>query len=117
VRPFPGPGGTWRVTTEGGMYPQWSGAGRELLFQNYQGKVMFAPYTVVGNSFQAGKPQIWSPTGIRGSAVGNSARDLHPDGKRLAVLAAKDEGDIVRDKVVFVSNFFDYLRKIAPGTR
>jgi hypothetical protein len=28
-----------------------------------------------------------------------------------------DEGSVVQDKVVFIFNFFDYLRKIAPGVK
>ena len=115
VRPFPGPGGKWRVSTEGGSYPQWSAASHELLFLNANVRVMFAPYTVVGDSFRADKPQVWTPTTVRGARPGNKAYDLHPDGKRLAALAAQDQSEGVRDKVVFVSNFFDYLRKIAPG--
>jgi len=117
VRPFPGPGGKWRVSTEGGVYPRWSTTTHELLFLNNQSKVMFAPYAVVGDSFRADRPQIWSPTGIRGARIGNSAYDLHPDGKRLAAAAAQDQGSGVQDKVVFVFNFADYLRKIAPGTK
>jgi hypothetical protein len=119
VRPFPGPGGKWRVSTEGGTIPRWSTTTHDLLFLNPQNKVMFAPYAVVGDSFRADKPQIWPPTSIRGAHVGNgnSGYDLHPDGKRLAVLAAPDQGSAAQDKVVFVFNFADYLRKIAPGTK
>ncbi len=41
--------------------------------------------------------------------------DLHPDGKRLATALAAEAGG--QDKVVFVFNFADYLRTIAPGTK
>ena len=34
VRPFPGPGGPWRVSTAGGTYPRWSATTHELLFLN-----------------------------------------------------------------------------------
>jgi hypothetical protein len=43
--------------------------------------------------------------------------DLHPDGKRVAVSTAKVEGNAADDKVVFMSNFFDYLKKIAPARK
>ena len=33
VRPFPGPGGRWQVSTGGGGFPLWSRDGRELLFR------------------------------------------------------------------------------------
>ena len=117
VRPFPGPGGTWRVSTEGGSYPRWSATTHELLFVSQTlNKVMVAPYAVVGNSFRADKPRVWSPTSVT-SLGPNFPYDVHPDGKRLALAAAGDQASVVQDKVVFVFNFFDYLRNIAPGAK
>ena len=116
VRPFPGPGGKWRVSTEGGTYPRWSATAHELLFETLAGKVMVAPYAVVGDSFRADTPQIWSPTSIRPPSTTTSEYDLHADGKRLATAVGRDQSG-VQDKVVFVFNFADYLRKIAPGTK
>jgi eukaryotic-like serine/threonine-protein kinase len=115
VRPFPGPGGHWRITTDGGSFPRWSKTSNELFYVR-QGKVMVVPYTVVGESFRADKPQSWSPTnyvqlGLLGSY------DVHPDGKRLALVAAKDQGDVIQDQVVVISNFFEYLWGIAPGRK
>ncbi len=40
---------------------------------------------------------------------------LHPGGKRLAVVAAADQSGVVEDKVVFMFNFFEYLKKTVPG--
>ncbi len=118
VRPFPGPGGTWRVSTDGGMLARWSAATRELLFMTeaYPAKVMVAPFAVNGDSFRAETPRPWSPTGIRTGLL-LTAYDLHPDGKRLAVATASYESRDTQDKVVFVFNFADYLRTIAPGTK
>jgi serine/threonine-protein kinase len=111
VRPFPGPGGKWRVSTNGGAWPRWSATTHELLFVD-DGQVWFAPFNVVGDAFSPGKPQLWSPAGIRGIGT-SSSYDLHPDGKRVA--AAADQRQItVQDHVVFMFNFFDYLRQIAP---
>jgi hypothetical protein len=76
---------------------------------------MFARFAVDGGSFQADQPRPWAPTGIRSTGA-ESRYDLHPDGKRLAVLSLPDQ-DVVQDKVVFVFNFFDYLRTIAPVKR
>lgn len=78
---------------------------------------MAAPCAVVGESFRADTPQVWSPTSIQGSSSTNTAYDLHPDGKRVAAAVRPDQASIVQDKVVFVFNFGDYLRTIAPGTK
>ena len=117
VRPFPGPGARTRVSTEGAVYPQWSATAPELLFVDVNGAFMFAPYDVGGGAFRMDKPRVWSPAPILGAGlVGfhNSPFALHPDGKRLAVVHAEGRAD-VRDKVVLVFNFFDYLPKIAPA--
>jgi serine/threonine-protein kinase len=116
VRPFPGPGGQWRVSTGGGGFPLWSATARELLFLS-QDKVMFAPYAVAGDSFRADAPKPWSPTALRGLGL-SYPYDLHPDGKRLALVAAPEQsGAVVRDKVVFFFGFGEHLKKIAPATK
>ena len=112
VSPFPGPGGKWRISTGGGTLPLWSASAHEILFVSpAENKVMVATYTVLADSFHADKPQVWSPTSParRGSDYPYA---LHPDGKRLAT--TPPPADVVQDRVVFIFNFFDYLRKIAP---
>jgi Tol biopolymer transport system component len=117
VGPFPGPGGPWRISTGGGTSPRWSATANELLFLTLQGNIMAASYAVVGDSFRADTPQIWSPTGVQGGSAVDSPYDLHPDGRRVAVAATPKQAGVVQDKVVFVFNFADYLRKIAPATK
>jgi dipeptidyl aminopeptidase/acylaminoacyl peptidase len=119
VRPFAGPGGPWRISTSGGLYPRWSATARELLFlAPGQFQIMAAPYAVVGDSFRAATPQTWSATSIQRASFTNTAYDLHPDGTRVATsVAPAQQGSSVQDKVVFVFNFGDYLRTIAPGNR
>ncbi|MGH9410559.1 MAG: protein kinase domain-containing protein [Vicinamibacterales bacterium] len=116
VRAFPGPGGPWRISTASGVFPLWSPTAHELLFTSSfsGGQVLFAPYTVVGDSFQADKPQVWTPTGVVGLGT-NSPYDIHPDSKRLALAAAADQSVVVQDKVVFLFNFVDYLEKTVAG--
>ena len=113
VRPFPGPGGKWRVTTTGATYPRWSAATHELVFADTtEGKVASASFAIVGDAFVPSKPQFWSPLRIR-SMPNVSSYDLHPDGKRVAAAANQTE-TTVQDHVVLMSNFFQYLWAIAP---
>ena len=44
VRPFPGPGGKWQISSGGGQYPTWSRARSELFFNNPNLQLMVAPY-------------------------------------------------------------------------
>jgi serine/threonine-protein kinase len=114
VRPFPGPGGKWLVSTGGGSSPVWSRNGRELFYWS-RGQIWVASYAVLGDSFRAEKPRAWSPGRVPGGAF--TGFDLHPDGKRFAVVKAAEETEARVDKVVFITNFFDELRRIGPPAK
>jgi Tol biopolymer transport system component/predicted Ser/Thr protein kinase len=114
VRPFPGPGGKWQISTGGGRFPLWSRDGRELLFESLDGRVMAVSYTAKGDSFASGKPRAWSETRLR--ELGTlSVYDLAPDGKRLAATLAGSEAGKEPTHVTFLLNFFDELRRRAPA--
>ncbi len=118
VRPFPGPGGRWQISTGGGRNPTWSRTGKELFYQVDDGSMWVATYSVEADSFRAERPRPWSlgpmPPTQRSPAAG--AFDLHPDGKRFAVLGASEELSAAkRDHVVLIQNFFDELRRLAPA--
>jgi len=116
VRPFPGPGGKWQVSTAGGDDPAWSRTSRELFYASPgDRRIMRVPYTVEGDSFRADKPDIWSPTPFAARPRSPSRDfDLHPDGQRFAVAPGAVDGITRQDKLVFVFNYFDELRRIAP---
>lgn len=74
-----------------------------------------AAYLVEGGSFRAEKPREWAPKGPLPLQASLRAFDLHPDGKRLAVLRTPEEETAARrDRVVFILNVFDELRRLAP---
>jgi Tol biopolymer transport system component len=117
VRPFPGPGGRWQISTGGGLYPKWSRNGRELFYRTQESKIMVVTYSESGDSFHADKPELWSPGQFTDLAIGTYTFDLHPDGKRFAVLKAPGtEQAAAVNKVSFIFNFFDEIRrKLPPG--
>jgi serine/threonine-protein kinase len=113
VRPFPGPGGQWRVSTTGGIYPRWSAATHELVWvDSFRRNVMFAPFSIAGDAFVPSKPQTWSTMDLVWTGT-FSLYDVHPDGNRVAAVADQIQ-TALQDHVVLMSNFFDYLRAIAP---
>ena len=115
VRPFPGPGGKWQISTEGGGFPKWSRNGKELFYRAQDSKLMVAAYTASGDSFVAGKPQLWSPGQFVDLGPFYNSFALHPDGKRFAVLKAPGAGETAPvHKVTFIFNFFDELRRKVP---
>jgi serine/threonine protein kinase/Tol biopolymer transport system component len=114
VRPFPGPGGKWQISTGGGTLPKWSSNGKELFYRTPDSKIMVITYTASGDSFHAEKPHLWSPGQFTNQGATYNF-DLHPDGKRFAVLKAPGtEQTAAVNKVSFVFNFFDELRSKVP---
>jgi len=118
VRPFPGPGGTWQISTGGGRFPIWSHNGRDLLFVGPDQRVRVVNYTSNGNSFAPGTPHVWC--GIQVADLGvNRSYDLAPDGSRLAVILPADEVRKAKptSRVDVLINFFDELRRQLPTVR
>jgi len=112
VRPFPGPGGKWQISTGGGVFPEWFRNGKELFYRTPDSKIMVVTYTGSGDSFHADKPQLWSPGQFTDRGLGNLNFDLHPDGKRFAVLKAPGTGQTAAvNKLNFIFNFFEELRR------
>ena len=115
VRSFPGPGGKWRVSTEGGKFPTWSGTTRDLLFLGGDDRIMVVSYTTEGNSFiRRGNPRAWSPTLIL--RTGNTRNfDVSPDGMRAVVFPRRQqEGAEGLLHATFLLNFFDDVRRRIP---
>ena len=116
VRPFPGPGGKWQISTDGGNYPTWSRTKHELFYGTQSAQIMVAAFTVEGGSFRAEKPRLWSDGRFMVRTT-NRSFDLHPDGERFALApAAQAPGGGKQDHVTFIFNFFDELRRLAPTT-
>jgi serine/threonine-protein kinase len=117
VRPFPGPGGKWQISTAGGMQPAWSRTRRELFYLAPDNRIMTVSYTVEGDSFKADKPHLWSEQAISPRRASSVWFDLHPDGERIAAAVPSGQPEEKLDKVTFIFNFFDELRRIAPPSK
>ena len=117
VQPFPGPGGKWQVSIGGGLHPRWSHNGKELFYRTHDNQIMAATYTAAGDTFHSDKPRLWSP-GQFTERYGNYNFDVHPDGQRAAVLKATEPAEAAPvNKVRFVFNFFDELRRKVPAQK
>ncbi len=120
VRPFPGPGGNWQISSGGGVHPTWSKNGKELFFRTIDDHIMVSTYRVVGDSFQADKPQLWSPGQLVNRGPWRNF-DLAPDGKRFAVTnrpQSQENAAVKNDKFVVLLNAFDELRRVgSPGSK
>jgi Tol biopolymer transport system component/predicted Ser/Thr protein kinase len=108
VRAFPDSGKQWLISTGGGAFPIWSRVRNELFYRTEDHHIMMSTYTVMGDSFLAGKPKLWSETQIFNIGLTNNF-DLAPDGRQFAVLMSSDgpESRTSQRHVTLVLNFFD----------
>lgn len=112
VRPFPGPGGVWRVSTDAGSFPRWSRSRNELFFSS-RNQIWSASYTTSGDSFIAERPKLWAPSTF--VSIPNSyAYDLHPDGERVVLFETPQEDRGGQTQVVFVTNFREHVKTLLP---
>jgi eukaryotic-like serine/threonine-protein kinase len=109
VRPFPGPGTAWQVSSAGGSFPAWSRRRNELLYMSPDSHLMVVSFTVEGRAFRAASPQKWSEQPISARS-GPRPFDLHPDGDRVVVSGNLASPRNV-DRVVLITNFFDEVRR------
>ena len=117
VRPFPGPGGKWQVSTDGGRFPEWSPAGDELFYTNLNANLMAVHYKVKGEAFIRGEERVKFPHPI---SILFSLRNYStaPDGKQfVALLAPQQPENSPPPRLTFLVNFVDELdRRFAPLT-
>ena len=63
VTQFPGPGGKWQVSTNGGTEPQWSADGREIFYLDATQNLVTVPVSF-GTTFKAGLPETLFDAGL-----------------------------------------------------
>ena len=77
MQPFPGPGGKWQVSSQGGRDPQWRRDGKELFFLSPSGAMM-SVNVASGTTLQLGTPRVLFPS---------VATLPNPTGRNYAVFA------------------------------
>ncbi len=97
VQPFPGPGGKFQISTNGGAQPRWNKNGKEIFYVSLDSKMMAAPVKLLpdSQSLETGTPVALFPVRIAGGPVfGNNKQQyaVSSDGQRFLVNLAVDEG-------------------------
>ena len=113
VQPFPGPGGKWQISTEGGTEAVWAGNGQELFYRN--GEQMLAVDITTQPAFSAGSPELlFEGQYFNDSSVGYPAAnyDVTPDGQRFLMIR-EEQPEVPQINVVL--NWFEELKRLVPG--
>jgi Tol biopolymer transport system component/predicted Ser/Thr protein kinase len=113
VQPYPGPGGKWQISTEGGTEPVWNHNGRELFYRS--GDKMMAVDIATQPSFAAGKPRML----FEGQYVPTPATipnyDVSPDGQRFLMLKPIEQAQAAPTQINVVLNWFEELKRRVPS--
>lgn len=81
VRPFPGPGPSTQVSTNGGSVPQWRGDHREIFYLAPDGRLMAVPIALSTNGLDV---EAGAPVALF-TIQPNAAYEASPDGQRFLV--------------------------------
>jgi serine/threonine protein kinase/Tol biopolymer transport system component len=112
VQPYPGPGGKWQISTEGGTEPAWNPNGRELFYRS--GDKMMAVDIATRPSFTVGKPQMLFEGPYMPTPLTNPNYDVSPDGQRFLMLKPSESAEAAPTQINVVLNWFEELKQKVP---
>jgi Tol biopolymer transport system component len=116
VQPYPGPGGKWQISTEGGTEPVWNPNGRELFYRS--GDKMFAVDVATQPGFSAGKPRMLFEGKYEPAPATFPNYDVSADGQRFLMLKLVEQAEEAPTQINVVLNWFEELKqKVPPGKK
>jgi hypothetical protein len=78
------------------------------------GELVAVSYESRRDSFVTGKPRVWSSKIALFTATGSY--EAAPDGTRIVVLLPTETSKESPDRLIFLLNFFDELRRRLPAS-
>ena len=112
AQPYPGPGGKWQISTEGGTEPVWNPNGRELFYRN--GPKMMAVDITTQSGFSAGKSRMLFEAPYLSLVATIPSYDVSPDGQRFLMLKANEQSQATT-QINIVQNWFEELKQKVPA--
>jgi serine/threonine-protein kinase len=112
LQPYPGPGGKWLISTEGGTEPVWNPNGRELFYRI--GDKMMAVEITMQPGFSAGKPKVLFEGKYLPTPITFSNYDVSPDGRHFLMLKPSDQEAAASTQINVVLNWFEELKRRVP---
>jgi eukaryotic-like serine/threonine-protein kinase len=106
VQPYPGPGGKWQISTDGGNEPVWNRNGREK---------MMAVGITTAPSFSAGNPKpLFEGQHVSSTTVPLPEYDVSPDGQRFLMLKPVTPEQAAPTQINVVLNWPEELKRLVP---
>jgi len=116
VQPYPGPGGKWQVSTEGGDEPVWAANGRELFYR--LGDKFMATVVESEPEFTVGKPRLLFEGRFAHDVAepGFASYGVTRDGQRFVMIQAGEQESAPRQIRVAIHWLEELKRRVAaPG--
>jgi serine/threonine protein kinase/Tol biopolymer transport system component len=110
VQPYPGPGGKWQISVQGGTEPVWNRNGRELFYLS--GGKMMAVQITIQPAFAAGNPRILFEKQY--AETRSRSYDVSPDGQRFLMLQPVGAQEQDSTQINIVQNWFEELEQRVP---
>jgi serine/threonine-protein kinase len=111
VRPYPGPGAKWQISTEGGEEPLWSADGHEVFYRN--GEKWMAATVQLKPDFRAETPRILFEKYFIN--VPGLSHYVSPDFQRQVVIEPITQEDPKQINIVL--NWFEELEARVPADK
>jgi serine/threonine-protein kinase len=116
VRAYPGGGALRRVSTAGGAQAVWSRAGSEIVYVDFEYRIMAVDVSVAGGALALGTPRPLLDLPLALISASGSF-DATPDGSRFVVLLQPEQETAPerRTHVTMIFNFLEDLRRATEG--
>ena len=112
MRAYPGPGGRWLISTDGGTHPLWRPDGKEIFYRAFPGSGMMVVPVEASTEFSPGRPgKLFDGRFEMGQRTFRNY-DISRDGERFLMVQGKEES--ASTEVVVVLNWFQELEKLVP---
>jgi Tol biopolymer transport system component len=115
VQPFPGPGGKWQISTDGGVNPMWARNGRELFYESGD-RLMVADITTQP-AFAAGSPNVlFAGNGQYFQGATSARYDISADGQRFLMIREGGGSDqtTAPPQIIVIQNWQEELKRLVP---
>jgi len=114
VQPFPGPGGRWKVSKEGGRGPLWSKDGRQLFYHQADDQIWVADIRTE-EGFAPGKPRLlFEKRGFILNQAPLQTWALWPDGQGFLMVKLEEPKPQPATEMIIVQNWFEELKRLVP---
>jgi eukaryotic-like serine/threonine-protein kinase len=117
VRSFPGPGGKWLISQEGGIARLWARNGKQLFYYQRDGGQIWAVDVRANDGFSASKPRLLfkAPGWVGGDPI--RSWDVSLDGQRFLMVTTEGAKPTPVTELVFVMNWFQDLQRLSPTAK